>query len=245
MFTLYVEAPFATFRTFAAESFRPTASFLTHSAAYGLLLNIAGIEMRFDDGRSVMTLIKADLPSVSIAVGAIAEEKSAFVPPMTQSLFQQIHNYPVGTSGKERAPLTKGNKYNIVPARRAFLADLRAYIAVRGDEVLEEEIRDGLTGSRSHYGLPFLGDNNFLPDRLEEITEERRQPIFWYERVDESGTGRLREYTTRLTNVIDRADMSQTRSALFRPISVATNHVPDSAWVSIGYGAETGKRKHA
>jgi CRISPR-associated protein Cas5t len=41
-----MEAPFAAFRTFTAGSYRPTAEFITPSAAYGLLLNVAGIEMR-------------------------------------------------------------------------------------------------------------------------------------------------------------------------------------------------------
>ena len=56
MLCLYLQAPFGVFRTFMAGSFRPTASFITPSAAYGLLLNVAGIEMRRDDGKSPMTL---------------------------------------------------------------------------------------------------------------------------------------------------------------------------------------------
>ncbi len=36
MFILYVQAPFAAFRTFRTGWYRPTATFLTPSAAYGL-----------------------------------------------------------------------------------------------------------------------------------------------------------------------------------------------------------------
>ena len=41
MLTLYIEAPFAVCRTFTAGWYRPTATFLTPSAVYGLLLNLA------------------------------------------------------------------------------------------------------------------------------------------------------------------------------------------------------------
>ena len=42
MLCLYVQAPFAACRTFTAGWYRPTATFLTPSAAYGLILNVAG-----------------------------------------------------------------------------------------------------------------------------------------------------------------------------------------------------------
>jgi CRISPR-associated protein Cas5, N-terminal domain len=236
MLTLFVEAPFATFRTFAAGSFRPSAGFLTHSAAYGIVLNVAGIEMRYDDGRSAMTLIGRDVPSVEIAIGALAGEDGQFVPPSSATIYQQIHNYPVGATGKERAPLTKGNKYNIVPARRSLLVDLRAYVSIRAGEELEQKVRRGLDGSVvDRYGLPFLGDNNFLPDHLREVADEDRRPTFWYERIDESSAARLGKDTIRLTTTIDRADMSRTSSALFRPTTDARLEIPESAWVTIDY----------
>ena len=73
MFFLYVEAPFAVYRTFTAGWYRPTATFLTPSAAYGLLLNIAGIETRLREederhpGSVPATLTLAGLPRVRIA----------------------------------------------------------------------------------------------------------------------------------------------------------------------------------
>ena len=51
MMRLRIRAPFAAFRHFTAGSYRPTAPFITPSAAYGLLLNLAGVETRFDDGK--------------------------------------------------------------------------------------------------------------------------------------------------------------------------------------------------
>jgi CRISPR-associated protein Cas5t len=67
------------------RSFRPTATFITPSAAYGLALNIAGIESRLDDGKAAMTITSPDLPRVKIAFGALYF-------PQVQSLYQQAHN---------------------------------------------------------------------------------------------------------------------------------------------------------
>src|SRR5437762_680819 len=131
MLCLYLEAPFAACRTFTAGWYRPTATFLTHSAAYGLLLNIAGIESRLceedtlHDGKTPASLTRTDLPAVRIALG-VAADGSGSKHPLVQSIYQQLHNYPVGTSGQERAESAKGNKYNITPVRREFLSGLRA-----------------------------------------------------------------------------------------------------------------------
>ena len=225
MLLLRVTAPFAAFRPFAAGVFRPTADFLTPSAAYGLLLNIAGIEMRGADGKTGTTLIAEGLPPVCLAIGA-----RSF--PESQRLFQQLHNYPVGNTGIEKAPLAKGSKYNIKPVVRAFLSSIDAVIAVDSPE-LEEKIRKGLRGeSQRGYGLPFLGDNAFLVDRLEEVAE----PIsaHWYCRPDgETETEKRR--ISRLTVAVDREDVWKSRTELFAPLKDSTDAIPASAWVEVAY----------
>ena len=65
------------------------------------------------------------------------------------------------------------------------------------------------------YGLPFLGDNSFLLDRLEELPSA--PTAHWYERVTEASADGPRPRTTRLTILIDRAELSRTTSALFAP----------------------------
>ncbi|CAK8713077.1 Type I-MYXAN CRISPR-associated protein Cas5/Cmx5/DevS [Candidatus Electrothrix aarhusensis] len=229
MLVLRLDAPFGVFRTFTAGSFRPTASFVTPSAAYGLLLNIAGIEMRHDDGKSVATLIRAKgLPAVDIALGARGEL------PMQQSMFQQLHNYPVGNSGKEHKAAAKGSKYNITPARRAFLSGIHAYIAVRGDEELEGQIIKGLAGETDRsYGLPFVGDNSFLPDRLEAVEEP--EAARWYIPVAAEDEDEVREDITRLTISVDRISMHNTRSSLFAPQQVPSAEIPERSWVRVAY----------
>jgi CRISPR-associated protein Cas5t len=233
MLTLYFEAPFAAFRTFTAGSFRPTASFVTPSAAYGLLLNVAGIEMRHDDRRSVMTLIRDDLPQLSVAIAVAARDGSPVFPEQ-HSILQQLHNYPVGATGKERAAEAKGNKYNIVPVRRSFLSGLRGYLAANGNPELEKQIVDGLQGSRPRaYGIPFLGDNNFLLDRL-RVVEESPCDAYWYVRIGVGTVAGMPDAVTRMTISIDRADMSKTVSALFEPQLRPSPLVPETAWVRLG-----------
>jgi CRISPR-associated protein Cas5t len=227
MLWLYLQAPFAAFRTFSAGSFRPTAPFLTPSACYGLLLNLAGVEMRRDDGKSPMTLIGTDLPAAEIAIGALGT-------PGRHSLYQQLHNYPVGNSGKEHAPACKGSKYNITPARRAFLSDLRACIGVRGNADLASAVLDGLKGrGPARYGLPFLGDNSFLPDRIDLL--DCPQPARWLVPMAPDAEPGMDAEPMRLTIRIDRADMSRTQSQLFLLGATSTDAVPEAAWTRVGY----------
>lgn len=229
MLRLRVQAPFATFRTFTAGSFRPSAPFITYSAAYGLLLNLAGREMRApDDGKSAMTLIADGLPRFELALGVCGAL------PTVQALYQQLHNYPVGSSGKEREASTRGNKFNITPARRVVLHRLDALVALRGDDALEADILAGLRGERPRYGLPFLGDNSFLPDRIEPAEEEAEtrwlMPLEGGTAMDDLGEGAM-----RLTINIDRADMSRTQSGLFMMPPRASIAPPVQAWIQVGY----------
>jgi CRISPR-associated protein Cas5t len=253
MIALYVEAPFAVFRTFTAGWYRPTATFLTPSAAYGLLLNLAGIESRLREGeaghdkKTPASLTRTGLPQVELAVGVpefrvrfgqvVPHKPEEIVFPRVQSMFQQLHNYPVGSSGKERAESTKGNKYNITPVRREYLSNLRAVIAMRGNEELANQIQRGLAGepSPNRYGVPFLGDNAFLIDRL-ELLREPLPPIRWFERIGSESSNGIHDRATRLTIVIDRANLSGTTSALFAPQPLADHGgsmPPDSAWTPI------------
>lgn len=248
MLALYVEAPFAVCRTFTAGWYRPAATFLTPSAAYGLVLNLARVETRLREedsthpGSVPASLNRPGLPAVRIALGAaamkrrggelalLANEETPF--PRVQTAYQHLHNYPVGSSGGERAATTFGNKYNITPVRREFLTDLRAVVVLDGNDDLEGEVRRGLAGELSdgRYGLPFLGDNSFLPDRIEILAE----PIasHWYERVGPDAE-MIRPRTTRMTTWIDRGDMSRSRSDLYAPAELASADVPEAAWTAI------------
>lgn len=249
MICLYLEAPFAACRTFTAGWYRPTATFLSPSAAYGLLLNIAGIESRLreedegHDGSAPASLTRLGLPAVKLAVGVpvvelfgprrgqpVSEEN---LYPRMQSVYQQLHNYPVGSSGKERAESCRGNKYNITPVRREFLSGVRAVVALRGEPDFEERVVRGLSGqlNTGRYGVPFLGDNAFLLDRIVAVRES--VPVRWFEQQDSDSPG-MKDHVTRLTVQINRADLSQTRSGLFAPGEPTPSDEPSPrSWVTI------------
>jgi len=248
MFSLYIEAPFAVFRTFTAGWFRPTATFMTPTAAYGLLLNLAGIETRLREedpehpGSTPTTLMHRGLPAMKLAIGVssvrlvrrqlIEIESPADRFPRVQTMFQQLHNYPVGASGGERAVTTFGNKYNITPVRREILVGLRAILAVTGSEDLEREVLRSLSNDAEphRYGLPFVGDNSFLPDRIVHLN--RPVAAHWYERVT-AESSMIQDRTARLPQWIDRANLSQTMSQLYAPTKDAVEEVPSNAWTEI------------
>ena len=234
MLALSIQAPFAVFRTFTAGWYRPTATFLTPSAAYGLILNLAGVETRLCEseeghpGTVSASLMRTGLPHVKLALGLPASAEH----PRVATVYQQLHNYPVGSSGNERAKTTFGNKYNITPVRRELLTNLHAVVLMDGNADLEDSVRKGLRGETvaERYGLPFLGDNAFLPDRIDLI--EELPATYWFEQVT-ADTTELRHRTTRLTIWIDRADFSRTKSALYAPTEVASPDVPAAAWTLI------------
>jgi CRISPR-associated protein Cas5t len=244
MLCLELEAPFAACRTFTAGWYRPTATFLTPSAAYGLVLNVAGIDSRLREedtlhgGKVPASLTAHGLPAVRLALGIPAADRSLDdVHPRVQTIYQQLHNYPVGKDAGIDPARTRGSKNNISPVRREFLSVVRALICLDANEDLESRVRRGLAGELDgpRYGLPFLGDNQFLLDRLHEVPlplgEQYR--AYWYERIGEDTGEGPRPRTTRLTILIDRADLSRTTSALFAPTPEAATEPPPSAWTLI------------
>jgi CRISPR-associated protein Cas5t len=239
MMCLYLEAPFAVCRNFTAGWYRPSAKFLTPSAAYGLILNIAGIESRLreeeaqHDGKTPASLIRPGLPKVRIAIGIPVGSDGNAPLPSVQTVYQQLHNYPVGKDAGMPKELSKGNKNNITPVRREYLCNVRAILCIDDNEELETRIRRGLAGefNSEKYGLPFLGDNQFLLDRIEE--RSNCPAARWFEKIDQNAISGPNSETTRLTAWIDRADMSKTLSHLYAPTKNAIYSVPEAAWTHI------------
>lgn len=220
---LRIRAPFAAFRGFQAGVYRATAPVMPPSAAFGLVLNLAGIEMR-DSQQGPTTLIRQDLPSLRLAIGTVPETDSEVC-----SLYQQLHSYPVGSSGKELKQRTHGAKYWIVPVRREFLVGLDFVLGIQTpDPKILERVILGLRGelNQSRYGLPFAGDNNFLFDRIDIL--DSPLPAFWYVKMQPDDPPLRGSY--RLTVGIDRADNSKTTSHLYAPLKEATNEPPNLAW---------------
>lgn len=204
---LRVRAPFAAFRGFEAGDYLSTAPTMTYSAAWGLLLNFAGIDTRVGGG-----------PPLRIAIGTVT-------PAIVNSLYQQLHIYRVGDSGK-KGPNEIPYKTNIRPYRRELLVDLDVQLAVEGDESTLNRIESGLTlGGGGSYGLPFVGDNNYLIDSVELLGDPLRVP--WFERVGQTG---VRSGSCRLTTKIDRVDSSLTEVVLVAPGEETLVFPPEDSW---------------
>ena len=235
---LRVRAPFAAFRWMQAGVYRATSPVMPPSTAWGLVLNLAGVETRepVSHAEGATTLVRPDAPRLRLAIGAVREPERA-------SLYQQLHGYPVGSSGKDGLqPRARGSKFWIAPARREVLVGLDLMLGVEAeDAALLGRVVDGLHGRLpgGRYGLPFAGDNNFLFDRLDVLPAP--EPARWYEAMgaDEGP----RRGACRLTVGIDRADASRTRTALYAPAAAPRAEPSDAAWTwvpSAPPGAEGG-----
>lgn len=219
---LRIRAPFAAFRGFQAGVYRSTSPVMPPSAAFGLVLNLAGIEMR-DSRSGVTTLIRDDLPCLQLAIGKIPDSDSDVC-----TLYQQLHSYPVGASGKNLKALTHGSKFWITPVRRELLVGLDMVLGVKAESNLLERVEQGLKGQldQPRYGLPFAGDNNFLFDRIDILTGP--PPTRWYVQMQPDDPPMPDSY--RLTVGIDRADNSKTSSYLYAPTPTPTSEAPKYAW---------------
>lgn len=196
------------------------------SAAWGFALNLAGIETRggLDE---VVTSIRSDAPRLDVAVGVVH-------PGERSTLYQQLHGYPVGNSGKELQARAHGQKYWIAPAKRELLVGLVCVIGVRGPSSIIDRIPQGLSGvlDDERYGLPFAGDNQHLFSRIDVIDVDDRAR--WFVPV---GRGETPRESTRLTTVIDRGDASRTKAPLFAPTPTRCI-CPPEAWTEIGPSSE-------
>lgn len=223
MQTLYLrlDAPFAAYRWLQAGVYRASFPVIPPTAAWGLALNLAGIESR-GSLNEVVTPIRRDAPELEIAVGLVRDGER-------NSLYQQLHTYPVGASGKELQARTKGAKYWIAPARREVICGMVSVVGIRGEAALLERIPLGLAGALpdSRYGLPFAGDNQYLFSRIDVLIESPEARWLVPLKPGESPKG-----STRLTTWINREDSSRTQAPMFAPGE--TGRCPEVAWVRVG-----------
>jgi CRISPR-associated protein Cas5t len=217
---LHLQAPFAAFRPMQAGVYRASLPTLPPSAAWGLVLNLAGIETR--KASDVTTLIDSNAPRLKLCIGLVSEGQ-------TSVLYQQLHSYPVGSSGKDLQAKTFGSKYWIAPVRREILVGFEAMVGVEASDDLLTRVHKGLRGElpEPRYGLPFAGDNNLLFDRIEPF-ESPPMPVYWYSRLDPGDSPR--RGSCRFTVGIDRSDSSKTSSALVAPLAVPQIDPPEGAW---------------
>ncbi len=224
MQTLWIrlKAPFAAFRHFQAGVYRSTCPIIPYSAAWGLALNLAGLEIRTKQENPI-TEIDPTAPSLQLAIGAVEHAER-------NCLYQQLHSYRVGTDErtKEMALKTKGAKYWIAPVKREILVGLDAMVGIKGDEAVLQRIDQGLKGELNieRYGLPFAGDNNLLFDDIQILNAP--VPSYWYTPLEVESPPA--PGSSRMTVCIDRVDSSNTSSQLAAPQTTRLPMPPESAW---------------
>lgn len=218
---LRLRAPFAAFRWLQAGVYRATSPVIPPSAAWGLALNLAHVDVRDSSHGVATTAIRSDAPPLCLAVGQVTR-------PGTGTLYQQLHSYPVGSSGKNLAAGTHGAKYWIAPGRRELLVGFDCVLGVRSDDHgLLDRIPAGLAGEQAEprHGLPFAGDNHMLFDRIDVL--DAPCAARWYAPVGPDADPP--PGSCRLTVAIDRRDSSRTRSPLFAP-GEPSAEPPGPAW---------------
>lgn len=219
-FFLHLRAPFAAYRMLQTGAYRSTLPTIPHSAAFGLILNLAGIDTS-DGELGTATLEGKPIDPLRIAVGNLT-------PPTVSSLFQQMHIWPVGPTGKTLKSKTFGSKYNITTIRREVLVSFDAIIGVDCPiPGFRQRVQNGLEGDTPRFGLPFAGDNSFLFEQLEIVSPTHQ--VRWYTPLQQGGA--IREGSCRLTVGINRVHVHKTTAVLCAPEEIPTTDPPESAWI--------------
>jgi hypothetical protein len=153
--------------------------------------------------------------------------------PTKHSLYQQYHAYSVGSQnrGDDWPQRTKWSKDKIAPVESEFLANIEAYLCVRGNDELAQRIQDGLDGKLSRRGILFIGSNNFGVESFQLMKE--LQPARWiipFPKTDRKG---LRPMI--LTVTIDRKDSGKTQKGLYAFTNEPSTEIPETSWVDVGY----------
>lgn len=205
--------------------FRETSPVPTPSALYGLVLNLAGYEMR--DGGT--------LPQLELASGLrVTQGPAHSFSPAQESPRQFARRGSSEGLPRRQSLLTHA-------ARSEFLLGLRGVCLVRGDEELQEWLLEALEeptqeleSGQQRYGLPFLGDNNFFLEELAPLPE-REESVQWLvdAKVVEPDDG---ERSLALTTWVDREETTGTRFQRFVCRPGRLREPLEEAWVSVGPG---------
>ena len=221
LFWLRLAAPFAAWRPFQPGSYRASTRCMAPSAAYGLVLGLAGVDLRDPDPRPC-TGTREGAPALRLALGMVKTPEVAV-------LFQQLHGYPSGHEAGAKAS-SHGAKTWVAPTRREVLVGFEAVLAVEAEPDLAEAVLAAVGGQPGpgRYGLPFAGDNNLMFDRL----EGSRTPLEARWLTPLGPTESPRPGSERLTLWIDRTDSMHTRQLLMAPLQAPTPHPPLEAWLA-------------
>lgn len=214
MLFVYFKAPFGAFKPFQSIELHTTADFITHSAAYGLLLGLAGVDRHR----------KKDFIGAQVAIGQISK-------PFRGRVLQQLHKMPKQNPGQEALERAKGNKSKVDIFRRDYLCGLEGFVGLIHDE-LEVLVKKGICepSSLNYWGLPFMGDNNFFIEKL-EIFDTPPESSRWFEKYN-GQTVSDRERLHFLSVWTDYEDYTLSNAILFA-LTEDQKEPPKDAWVDI------------
>jgi hypothetical protein len=187
MLIIYIDSPFARFGNLPSSYMRTTDPFINPVQGYHFILMLAGIDSREYLVDLPATSTKNGLPSFKLGIGQIKE-------PYKNTIASQLHSYNTN-SGRE---IKFGQKNKIDCGKTEILIDIKALLVIDENSYVENRVRDFLkNGNLSlqengspRYGIPYLGDNNFVVDIIKEIPIQNvTKEVRWYYKIDRKSMG--------------------------------------------------------
>lgn len=224
-----LKAPFLSYRPFNVGSeYNYTLPTIPHSAAYGIGLNLAGIEMK-DNGIKTGGIREAidNLPKLQIAVGVHTKSCDSEI----GKLLHQNHNYvktaslakSLGKTQKELDKIYGYRKYSIAPSNREYISNYHGFIALRSDD--EDLIDSIINGIDNCIGsVPYAGRTNQF---FSHIYQAGNDLVHWYSIADNGGSP-----LDLTTSIRDRKESTKTIVRRFFLSKEASIFPSENCWVS-------------
>lgn len=228
---LHIKAPCGVSRQLSTENHRGTYPILSHTTLYGLLCNLAGVEMREYDSIVGNMVIKDNLPTLGIRIGYVKI-------PMQSRLFEHTLKLMKNAELKNGLGETRRVcRQFIKPKRSDYLVDLDFYVEVLCDIDLINRMKRYLSGinvdpikgtDTTRYGLPFIGSNSCTIQSI-DVVDVYPDQLFWVNRMSVS-TQKEHLLGVSMPVWIDRRNPNNTKYQQFSVMR--TDHIGDV--VSIG-----------
>ena len=214
---LHIKAPLGVSRQLSTESHRGTYPVLSHTTLYGLLCNLAGVEMRVYDPNFKNMAIRTDLPKIGIRVGYVSL-------PMHSRLFEHtLKKMKNGDKKSEIGDVGKACRQFIKPKRTDYLTKLDLYVEVSARSELIDRIRRYITGvnvdtilgtDKVRYGLPFIGTNNCTVQSIDIVDTFPDGELYWLNHMTKT-TQKTHEFAVSMPVWIDRQHVNNTKVGYF------------------------------
>ena len=178
---LHVKAPMGTSRHYNINKYRATHPVLSLSTLYGMLSNLAGINMRKWDDTCRNNIIRDDLPDMNISIGYAKL-------PIVSTLYEHTLKMMENDNYKKKLgdKLVKQCRQSIEPKRTDYLIGLDFWVTVEADAEIIRRIRNYaingivdpmMNDTCNRYGVLFIGSSNCMVNYIAEdpIPDE----LFW------------------------------------------------------------------